>query len=52
MKNSNVKVYYNPYKADEAVLLPGPKIINIVLIVFGLIAFIWLIRLAKKQHKA
>lgn len=37
-----VKVYFNPLDPNEAVLIPGPKAINIGLIALGAISLIWI----------
>jgi hypothetical protein len=43
-EHSAVKIYFNPHDPSEAVLIPGPKIINIIFVVLGAILFFWLIR--------
>jgi hypothetical protein len=46
---SVVKVYFNPNDPSESVLIPGPKIINIGLLVLSIIAMLWTIRRVRHQ---
>lgn len=39
-----VKVYFNPSDPEEAVLIPGPKVINVGLLAIGVFSFFWLFR--------
>jgi len=48
----NVKVYFNPRDPKEAVLLPGPKSINIALLLISLTALFMSIRQFKKSQNA
>lgn len=48
-RQGKVKIYYNQYNPSEAVVIPGPKILNILSIIFGLSSLSWLIWQALKQ---
>lgn len=41
---STVKVYFNPFSPSEAVLMPGPKAINVCFVVLGALSLFWLLR--------
>ncbi len=41
-----VKVYFNPSNPEEAVLIPGPKIISIALVAIGCLTFSMILRRA------
>ncbi len=43
--NASVQIYVNPRDPSEAVLLSGPKIINICFLALGAIWMFWLIKL-------
>jgi hypothetical protein len=43
-EHSAVKIYFNPLDPNEAVLIPGPKTINIIFVALGAILFFWLIK--------
>lgn len=47
--HAQVKVYFNPSDPNEAVLMPGPKAINIGLIVLGLLSLRWIMQLARPR---
>lgn len=43
-EQSTVKVYFNPLNPSEAVLIPGPKAINICLVALGALSTFWLLK--------
>jgi hypothetical protein len=43
-EQSTVKVNFNPLNPSEAVLIPGPKAINICLVALGALSTFWLLR--------
>ena len=45
-----VKVYFNPLNPKEAVLIPGPKILNLCLLAFGAISTFWLLKYIRKTR--
>jgi hypothetical protein len=47
--HGKVKVYYNRYNPSEAVVIPGPKLLNILTIIFGGFSLVWLLRQVIKQ---
>ena len=44
MKHPKVKVYFNPLDPNEAVLMPGPKAINICFVALGAISLFWIMK--------
>ena len=42
--HATVKVYFNPFDPKDAVLIPGPKTINIILITLGALSMFWLMQ--------
>jgi hypothetical protein len=45
-----VKVYFNPLNPKEAVLIPGPKILNLCLLALGAISTFWLLKYIRKTR--
>ena len=43
-EQSTAKVYFNPLNPSEAVLIPGPKAINICLVALGALSTFWLLK--------
>ncbi len=48
-EQSTVKIYFNPLTPSEAVLMPGPKAINICLVVLGVLSTFWLLMRIRKN---
>ncbi len=44
-----VKVYFNPHNPSEAVLIPGPKMLSIVLMLLGALSMYWLLKQITKS---
>ena len=49
---SVVKVYFNPADPSDAVLIPGPKFINVCLLVVGIMALFFTMRHVKNNKDA
>jgi hypothetical protein len=47
--NPTVKTYFSPRDPNEAVLLAGPKIINVCFLALGAILMLWLMKLMKPE---
>ncbi len=48
-KEQMVKIYFNPLTPSEAVLMPGPKAMNICLVVLGALSALWLLLRIRKN---
>jgi len=47
--HSKVKVYFNPHDPREAVLMPGPKMLSIILMFLGALSMYWLLKQITKS---